>query len=290
MPPARPCPHRSWAPRVAVDSDRHCPCCSQHAVRPSTPRPTPSDRCSASSSPHPSRSGERFRGQKLPAMIRTAASMRLNSVWDVETTTTVKVLRSLARRARALAEQKHPTHEKAIRAIVRSWRPDLLAQPGIGPSWLPRCCAPGPTTAGSTPRQRSPCSPAPHRSRPQRPGDQPPRLTATATANSTAPCTPSCSHESATTRPPRTYVARRTTQGKTTREIKRCLKRYIAETSAATRRPPNDDLNVAIMARSARRARRPRGRCLPSSLDGAASLRSSRLLARQSRQRRAPSA
>ena len=42
--------------RDAVATDKHCQCCSQPAVRPSMPRPTLSDRCSASSSPHPSRS------------------------------------------------------------------------------------------------------------------------------------------------------------------------------------------------------------------------------------------
>ena len=42
------------------------------------------------------------------------------------------VLRSLARRARTLTEEA-AEHEKAIRAIVRSWRPDLLEQLGVGP-------------------------------------------------------------------------------------------------------------------------------------------------------------
>jgi hypothetical protein len=42
---------------------------------------------------------ERFRGQKLPAMLKTAANLRVHASWDVETTTTVTALRSLARRA-----------------------------------------------------------------------------------------------------------------------------------------------------------------------------------------------
>ena len=41
----------------------------------------------------------RFRGQKLPAMLKTAAALRVHPSWDLETTTTVTVLRSLARRA-----------------------------------------------------------------------------------------------------------------------------------------------------------------------------------------------
>ncbi len=47
---------------------------------------------------------ERFRGQKLPAMLKTAAGLRVHSSWDVETTTTVMTLRSLARRAHALGQ------------------------------------------------------------------------------------------------------------------------------------------------------------------------------------------
>jgi len=38
----------------------------------------------------------RFRGQKLPGMLATAASLRVQAPWDVETTTTVLALRSLA--------------------------------------------------------------------------------------------------------------------------------------------------------------------------------------------------
>ena len=171
---------------------------------------------------------ERFRGQKLPAMIRTAASMRLNSAWDAETTTTVMVLRSLARRARVLGEEASE-HEKAIRAIVRAWRPDLLAQPGIGPivaatvlcAWSHRGrihseaafamlagAAPIPATSGQVT----------NRHRLNRYGDrQLNRALHTIVLSRIR-------YDQTT----QTYVARRTTQGKTTREIKRCLKRYIA--------------------------------------------------------------
>lgn len=74
----------------------------------------------------------RFRGLKLPGMLSAAAGLRIRSSWDVETTRTVTVLRCLARRARTLA-QEAVEHGKAVLAIVRSWRPDLLAQPGVGP-------------------------------------------------------------------------------------------------------------------------------------------------------------
>ena len=171
---------------------------------------------------------ERFRGQKLPAMIRTAASMRLNSAWDVETTTTVKVLRSLARRARVLAEEASE-HEKAIRAIVRAWRPDLLAQPGIGPivaatvlcAWSHHgrihseaafAMLAGAAPVAATSGQMT------NRHRLNRYGDrQLNRALHTIVLSRIR-------YDQTT----QTYVARRTTQGKTTREIKRCLKRYIA--------------------------------------------------------------
>lgn len=171
---------------------------------------------------------ERFRGQKLPAMIRTAAAMRVHACWDVETTTTVTTLRSLARRARALAEEA-AEHEKTLRAIVRSWRPDLLAQLGIGPivaatvlcAWSHRGrvhseaafamlagVAPIPANSGQvTTRHRL-----------NRYGDrQLNRALHTIVLSRIR-------YDQAT----RDYVARRTTEGKTTREIKRCLKRYIA--------------------------------------------------------------
>ncbi|WP_435808536.1 hypothetical protein [Streptomyces afghaniensis] len=42
------------------------------------------------------------------------------------------------------------------------------------------------------------------------------------------PCTASCSPDCATTREPQAYYERRTQEGKTRREIIRCLKRYAA--------------------------------------------------------------
>lgn len=171
---------------------------------------------------------ERFRVQKLPAMIRTAANLRVNPAWDVETTTTVVVLRSLARRARALAEEA-TEHEKAIRAIVRSWRPDLLAQPGIGPitaatvlcAWshagrihseaafaMLAGAAPIPATSGQVT----------NRHRLNRYGDRQLNRALHTIALSRI------RYDETTRR----YVDRRTSEGKTGREIKRCLKRYIA--------------------------------------------------------------
>src|SRR5215472_11490483 len=74
----------------------------------------------------------RFRGHKLPAMLRLAVRLRISPRWDTETATTARVLRGLARRARDLAAET-ARHEKDIRAIVAAWRPDLLTQRGVGP-------------------------------------------------------------------------------------------------------------------------------------------------------------
>jgi len=170
----------------------------------------------------------RFRGQKLPGMIKTAAALRVHPSWDVETTTTVTTLRTLARRARALAEEA-AEHETAIRVIVRSWRPDLLEQLGIGPIVAATVlCAwshPGRIHSEAAFAMLAGVAPIPANSgqvtsryRLNRYGDrQLNRALHTIVLSRIR-------YDRAT----RDYVARRTTEGKTTREIKRCLKRYIA--------------------------------------------------------------
>ena len=47
----------------------------------------------------------RFRGQKVAAMLTTAAKLRVRSCWDIETTSTVVALRTLARRAHAMLKE-----------------------------------------------------------------------------------------------------------------------------------------------------------------------------------------
>ncbi|MGP5009274.1 IS110 family transposase, partial [Brachybacterium tyrofermentans] len=80
----------------------------------------------------PERLRAKLRDRKLPEMVEIAARFRIQTGWDVETTTTAQVLRDLARRAQALQDEADE-HEKQIRAIVRSWRADLLTETGIGP-------------------------------------------------------------------------------------------------------------------------------------------------------------
>jgi transposase len=170
----------------------------------------------------------RFRDQNLPTVIAAAAKLRTHPSWDTETTTTVTVLRALARRAQALAAEA-AVHEKAILAIVRSWRPDLLAQYGVGPIVAATVlCAwshPGRIHSEAAFAMLAGVAPIPANSgqvttrhRLNRYGDR--QLNA---ALHTIALTRLRGHQ-----PSRDYAQRRTSQGKTTREIRRCLKRYIA--------------------------------------------------------------
>jgi hypothetical protein len=170
----------------------------------------------------------KFRGQSTRAMISTAARLRPTTAnGDLEVVTALTVMRELARRIRFLETEAHG-HETEIRAIVRSWRPDLLELTGVGPivaataltAWShPGRCrddgafamlagtAPIPASSGKTVRYRL-----------NRAGDR--QLNRAL-------------HTVALVRlqrdeRTRAYADRRRAQGKTDREIKRILKRYIA--------------------------------------------------------------
>jgi transposase len=169
----------------------------------------------------------RFRDRTTATMVAAAARLRLDPRWDLETRSTASALRSLARRVREL-DAEATTHERAIRDIVRSWRPDLLDQPGVGPivaavvlcAWshpgrvrseaafaMLAGVAPLPASSGLTVRHRL-----------NRRGDrQLNRALHTVVLSRLL-------HDPAT----RAYAEGRRSQGRTDREIKRCLKRYVA--------------------------------------------------------------
>ncbi|MBO4162691.1 transposase [Micromonospora sp. MMS20-R2-23] len=65
-------------------------------------------------------------------MLTTATRLRPTTSAEVDVFRSLTVLRDLARRVRFL-EAEALEHEKAIRTIVRSWRPDLLHLTGVGP-------------------------------------------------------------------------------------------------------------------------------------------------------------
>lgn len=170
----------------------------------------------------------RFRGRSTRTMIDIAGRVRPGAATaDVETFTVLSTLRALARRIRAL-ETEATDHERAMRGIVRSWRPDLLELCGVGPivaavvltAWSHpgRCrsdaafamlagAAPIPASSGKTVRYRL-----------NRSGNRQLNRALHTIALSRLRYDPdTCA-----------YAEGRRAEGKTDREIKRCLKRYIA--------------------------------------------------------------
>ena len=170
---------------------------------------------------------ERLRARSTRQLVASCARIRVHADWDVETASTAATLRSLARRSRELTAEA-ADHRQAILALVRAWRPDLLTRPGVGPivaatvlcawSHAGRCrsdaafamlggAAPIPASSGQTVRVRL-----------NRSGDRQLNqalYTAVLTRLRTDPAT-------------RAYAQRRRAEGKTNREIKRCLVRYVA--------------------------------------------------------------
>ncbi len=170
---------------------------------------------------------DRFRAKSTDAMVTSAARLRIDARWDPETRAYVVSLRALARRCRDLHAEAED-HERDIAKLVRSWRPDLLEVFGVGPivaavvlcAWShPGRCrteaafanlagvAPIPASSGLTVRHRL-----------NRHGDRQLNRaihTIVVTRLRWDPTT-------------RVYLERRRSEGKTDREIKRCLKRYIA--------------------------------------------------------------
>lgn len=169
----------------------------------------------------------RFRAKTKALAIEAATRLRIDPGWNVETRTAASVLRGLARRIRGLNAEAQGL-ERSILEIVRSWRPDLLDQLGVGPvvaavvlcAWShPGRCrnegafarlggvAPIPASSGVTNR---------HRINPY--GDRQLNRALHTVVICRLRYDPST----------RDYAEARTKEGKTGREIRRCLKRYVA--------------------------------------------------------------
>jgi transposase len=169
----------------------------------------------------------RLRNLTTVRLVSTCARLRQRSDWDPEIAATAASLRALARRIQLL-EAEIADHTRAITTLVRTWRPDLLTPCGVGPivaatvlcAWSHpgRCpsdaafamlagAAPIPASSGQTVRVRL-----------NRSGDR--QLN-------------QALHLVVLTRlrydpPTRAYAQRRRAEGKTNREIRRCLVRYVA--------------------------------------------------------------
>lgn len=170
----------------------------------------------------------KFRGQKLPEVVRRAAGPRIQTAWSLETAATATVVRDLARRSLELADEA-ARHERDILAIVRSWHPELLAQQGVGAIVAATVlCAwshPGRIRSDASFAMLAGVAPIPANSgqvtthfRLNRYGDrQLNRAIHTVVLSRVR-------YDEET----KAYIKRRTAEGKTPREIKRCLKRYVA--------------------------------------------------------------
>jgi transposase len=169
----------------------------------------------------------RFRAKTTCSVVRIAARLRVGPQQDLETKTTIGVLRSLARRVLEL-EAETRAHERSITEIVRAWHPELLKQCGVGPIVAATVlCAwshPGRFRSEAAFASLAGVSPIPAssgltvRHRLNRRGDrQLNRALHVVVINRIR-------HDGAT----QAYIERRRAEGKTNREIKRCLKRYIA--------------------------------------------------------------
>jgi transposase len=168
----------------------------------------------------------RLRNKTTTQMVAVCVRLRVDDRWDTLTHHTATVLRDLARRIGELnREAAH--HEHAILELVRSWRPDLLAVFGVGPivaatvltAWshperirseaafaMLAGTAPIPASSGQTVRHRL-----------NRRGDRQLNCAVHTIALTRLRLDPDT----------RAYVQRRRAQGKTDREIRRCIKRYI---------------------------------------------------------------
>ena len=169
----------------------------------------------------------RLRGLTTRQLVTACGRLRLRAAWDAETVATAASLRALARRIQLL-DAEIADHTRAITTLVRAWRPDLLSRTGVGPivaavvlcAWSHpgRCtsdaafamlagAAPIPAASGQTVRVRL-----------NRSGDrhlnQALHLIVLTRLR----------HDPAT----RAYAQRRRAEGKTNREIRRCLVRYVA--------------------------------------------------------------
>jgi hypothetical protein len=169
----------------------------------------------------------RLRGLTTPRLVRSCGRLRHRADWDTETTATAASLRALARRIQLL-DPETTQHTRAITTLVRAWRPDLLDRSGVGPivaaivlcAWSHpgRCpsdaafamlggAAPIPASSGQTVRVRL-----------NRAGDRQLNQALHVVVLTRLRYDPAT----------RAYAQRRRGEGKTNREIRRCLVRYVA--------------------------------------------------------------
>jgi transposase len=170
---------------------------------------------------------DRLRGRRGRDLLTVASRMRGHDSWDDDTRMIASTLATVARRALGLIEEARG-YEKQIRALVRRWRPDLLAKVGVGPIVAATVlCAwshPGRIHSEAAFAMLAGIAPIPANSgqvtsryRLNRYGDRRLNHAVHTIVTTRQRCHP----------PTQAYTERRTAQGKTKREIRRCLTRYI---------------------------------------------------------------
>jgi transposase len=169
----------------------------------------------------------RLRNLTTVGLVSTCARLRQHSDRDPELAATAASLRALARRIQLL-EAEIADHTRAITTLVRAWHPELLTPTGVGPivaaivlcAWSHpgRCpseaafamlggAAPIPASSGQTVRVRL-----------NRSGDRQLNQALHVVVLTRLRYDPAT----------RAYATRRRAQGKSNREIRRCLVRYVA--------------------------------------------------------------
>jgi transposase len=169
----------------------------------------------------------RLRDLTTPRLVSTCGRLRQRADRDPETAATVASLRALARRVQLL-DAEIAEHTRAITALVRAWHPELLTPTGVGPivaavvlcAWSHpgRCgseaafamlggAAPIPASSGQRVRVRL-----------NRSGDRQLNQALHVVVLTRLRYDPAT----------RAYAQRRRAEGKTNREIRRCLVRYVA--------------------------------------------------------------
>jgi len=170
---------------------------------------------------------QQLRGLSTDALVGRCTRMRISSQQATERRATVMAMRATARRTQALQAEADDL-ESEIKSIVRTMAPVLLGEPGVGDvsaaeilmAWSHpgrfRSDAAFASLAGAAPIPASSGQVVRHRL--NRGGDRQLNRALHIIVLSRL------RHHDET----RAYAQRRTTEGKSSREIRRCLKRYVA--------------------------------------------------------------
>jgi hypothetical protein len=202
------------------------PRCWPLAAQRLTLQPSVADSSTRSCSPPPQAIRDRFHSAGRRRTVSVAERLRTHPSHDHETTAAITALRSVARRIRAL-DAEALAHEHAVRTIITAWRPDLLDQLGVGTivaatilcAWSHpgrfRSEAAFASLAGTGPLDASSGRQIRHRL--NREGDRQLNRAFYTIVISRLHYDPAT----------REYARRRTAEGRTGPEIRRCLQRYI---------------------------------------------------------------